>query len=169
MTRPGVGRASRASRASDRVIDRTVRGGYATGMEFTFATPALLFPAISLLFISYTNRFVSYADLVRRLHERFRQGGEHLVVQQISNLRRRIVLIRNMQIAGAVSLLFCVLCMILLFFELTLVAELLFALALVGMLVSLALLVYEVSISVDALELQLSDLEEHEHEAEGHS
>ena len=129
-------------------------------MEFTFATPALLFPAVSLLFISYTNRFVSYADLVRRLHDRLRNERSDRVAQQIANLRKRIVLIRNMQIAGAFSLLFCVICMIALFFELTVLAETLFAVALVLMLVSLGLLVYEVSISVRALELQLTDIED---------
>jgi hypothetical protein len=128
-------------------------------MEFTFATPALLFPAVSLLFISYTNRFISYADLVRRLHERWRNEGSADVERQISNLRRRIVLIRNMQIAGALSLLACVVCMILLLFGLTIAAETAFAVALFGMLLSLALLVVEVSISVRALGVQLADLE----------
>ncbi|MFW5745328.1 MAG: DUF2721 domain-containing protein [bacterium] len=128
-------------------------------MEFTFATPALLFPAVSLLFISYTNRFISYAELVRRLHERWRNEGSADVERQISNLRRRIVLIRNMQIAGALSLLACVVCMILLFFGLTIAAETAFAVALFAMLLSLGLLVVEVSISVRALGVQLSDLE----------
>jgi hypothetical protein len=128
-------------------------------MEFTFSTPALLFPAVSLLFISYTNRFVSYADLVRRLHERWRSEGSPVLAQQIHNLRSRIKLIRNMQISGAFSLLLCVICMILLFFELMVAAEIAFIVALILMLVSLGLLVYEVSISVNALNLQLSDLE----------
>lgn len=128
-------------------------------MEFTFATPALLFPAVSLLFISYTNRFVSYADLVRRLHERWRTDGDTVVARQIENLQKRIVLIRNMQIAGAISLLFAVGCMIFLFFQMVVVAETLFAIALFFMLVSLTLLVVEVTMSVRALELQLGDLE----------
>ncbi|MFP4376325.1 MAG: DUF2721 domain-containing protein [Spirochaetales bacterium] len=137
-------------------------------MDFTFSTPALLFPAVSLLFISYTNRFVSYADLVRRLHERWRSEGSPVLAKQIRNLRSRIKLIRNMQISGAFSLLLCVICMILLFFELMLAAELAFILALVLMLVSLGLLVYEVSISVNALNLQLSDLEHAgDHDAPG--
>jgi hypothetical protein len=128
-------------------------------MEFTFATPALLFPAVSLLFISYTNRFISYAELVRRLHERLRDENTAGVVRQIANLRRRIVLIRNMQIAGAASLLFCVVCMIFLFFGLVVAAEMLFAAALFAMLVSLGILVGEVSISTRALTLQLGDLQ----------
>lgn len=138
-------------------------------MELTFATPALLFPAVSLLFLSYTNRFLSYADLVRRLHEQWRRtddvatresgAGHDTLAAQIGNLRRRIFLIRNMQILGAVSLLLCVLSMIVLFFDQMLLAELCFALALLSMLLSLALLVIEVSISIRALELQLGDLE----------
>ena len=84
-------------------------------MELTFATPALLFPAVSLLFISYTNRFVAYADLVRRLHDRWRSDGSSVLALQITNLRRRIRLIRSMQVSGATSLLFSVICMVLLF------------------------------------------------------
>ena len=128
-------------------------------MELTLATPALLFPAVSLLFISYTNRFVTYADLVRRLHERWQTDGGAVVARQIENLRRRITLIRNMQIAGALSLVLSVCCMILLVFDQMVAAELVFALALIGMLVSLALLIVEITISMRALDLQLGDLE----------
>lgn len=140
-------------------------------MELTFATPALLFPAVSLLFLSYTNRFLSYANLVRTLHDQWLRAGvatdsqtantagHETLAAQIANLRRRIFLIRNMQVFGAVSLLLCVLSMIVLFFDLMLLAAVFFAAALVAMLVSLAILVLEVSISVRALELQLGDIE----------
>jgi uncharacterized MnhB-related membrane protein len=129
-------------------------------MELSFSTPALLFPAVSLLFISYTNRFISYAGLVRRLNEHWRADPSSVLRAQIGNLRRRIYLIRNMQVAGAVSLLACVVSMLLLFFGLVLAAEVAFAAALVGMLLSLLLLVVEVSISVRALDLQLHDMED---------
>jgi uncharacterized Tic20 family protein len=128
-------------------------------MELTFATPALLFPAVSLLFISYTNRFISYAELIRRLHDRWREDTTTAVAQQISNLRLRIRLIRGMQIAGAISLVFSVACMILLVFDQAIAAEIVFAVALFGMLGSLALLIVEITISMRALDLQLSDLE----------
>jgi hypothetical protein len=129
-------------------------------MELTFSTPALLFPAVSLLFISYTNRFINYAQLVRRLNERWRDDPSSVLREQIRNLRRRIYLIRNMQIAGAASLLACVVSMLLLFFEYLIAAEVAFAIALVAMLLSLLLLVIEVSISVRALDLQLNDMED---------
>lgn len=127
-------------------------------MEFTFSTPALLFPAISLLFISYTNRFISYADLVRRLHERWRTDGSPALQMQIENLHHRIGLIRNMQVSGAVSLLLAVVCMVLLFFDLILAAEVVFILSLALLSASMAFLVVEVSISIRALNLQLQDL-----------
>ncbi len=128
-------------------------------MEFGFATPALLFPAISLLFISYTNRFLSYADLVRRLHDRWKADGNCAVQQQIRNLRLRIGLIRNMQAAGALGLLLSVVSMVLLFFESVLAAEIVFFVALLLTLLSMGFLVVEVSVSVRALNLQLQDLE----------
>ena len=127
-------------------------------MNLTLATPALLFPAVSLLFISYTNRFISYADLVRRLHDRWKSDGSVLLTRQISNLRTRIGLIRNMQVAGGLSLVLSVACMILLVFDKTITAEIVLALALFGMLVSLALLITEITISIRALDLQLGDL-----------
>ena len=127
-------------------------------MEFTFSTPALLFPAISLLFISYTNRFISYADLVRRLHDRWRSDGSTALQMQIENLHRRIGLIRNMQISGALSLLLAVLCMVLLFFGQVVAAEIVFVLSLLLLSASMVFLVVEVSISIRALNLQLNDL-----------
>ncbi|MFW5693698.1 MAG: DUF2721 domain-containing protein [Alkalispirochaeta sp.] len=130
-------------------------------MEFTFSTPALLFPAISLLFISYTNRFISYAELVRRLHDRWHTDGSPALQMQIENLRRRIGLIRNMQVSGALSLLSAVLCMVLLFFGQVVAAEVVFGLSLVLLSASMAFLVFEVSISIRALNLQLEDLTAH--------
>lgn len=127
-------------------------------MEFSFSTPALLFPAISLLFISYTNRFISYAELVRRLHDRWRTDGSPALQMQIENLHRRIGLIRNMQVSGALSLLLAVVCMVLLFFELVLAAEVVFVLSLALLSASMAFLVFEVTISIRALNVQLQDL-----------
>ena len=127
-------------------------------MELDFQTPALLFPAISLLFIAYTNRFVAYANLVRRLHDRWMEDGNPVLQPQIRNLRRRIALIRGMQVAGAAGLLLAVLCMTMLFFGLIVTAEVIFVGALLCMLVSLGLLLVEAGISERALQYQLDEL-----------
>lgn len=60
-------------------------------------TPALLFPAISLLLAAYTNRFLSTAQVIRQLHAKYQSGDKDVVTRQIDNLRVRINLIRRMQ------------------------------------------------------------------------
>jgi hypothetical protein len=130
------------------------------GPETTLATPALLFPAISLLLLAYTNRFLALATLVRELHSRYRANPEGVLRGQIENLRTRVVLIRNMQARSAGSLLSCVLCMFLLFAGLPFVAKYTFGVSLLLMLGSLALSVHEIQISTRALDLQLGGLQE---------
>ena len=123
-------------------------------------TPALLFPALSLLLLAYTNRFLTLAGLIRSLHGEYQQDRSHVLIGQIRNLQRRISLIKAMQIFGVTSLLLCVLSMGFLFFRLTIVGEVVFAFSLLAMVISLALSIAELSISVNALNLQLSDIEE---------
>jgi hypothetical protein len=128
-------------------------------MELTLTTPALLFPAISLLLLAYTNRFLTLANLIRELHRSYKTNPEDIIIAQISNLRYRVVLIRNMQIFGVSSFFGCVLCMLTLFTGQVLIGKILFGLSLVSLMVSLGLSLREVQVSVDALNYRLSDLE----------
>lgn len=128
-------------------------------VSLELTTPALLFPAISLLLLAYTNRFLTLAGLIRELHGRYKEGHEDTVLGQIVNLRTRVRLIRAMQALGVVSFFGCVFCMFSLFFGLMLVAQGVFALSLVLLMVSLTLSVWEIQMSVGALDLQLRDLE----------
>jgi len=125
----------------------------------TLTTPALLFSAISLLLLAYTNRFLAYANLVRTLHARFKENRDSLLIGQIQNLRKRLVLTRTMQLLGIGSLLLCVLCMFLVYVDVQLAAEIIFGIALLMLIVSLAISVWEIQISVRALDLHLSDME----------
>jgi len=127
--------------------------------QLTLTTPALLFSAISLLLLAYTNRFLAYANLVRTLHARFKEHRDGLLIGQIQNLRKRLVLTRTMQLLGIGSLLLCVLCMFLVYVEVQLVAEIIFGIALLMLIISLAISVWEIQISVRALDLHLSDME----------
>lgn len=129
-------------------------------MRLELTTPALLFPAISLLLLAYTNRFLSLSSLIRSLHERYTERHEALVLGQITNLRERVNLIRVMQALGVSSFFGCVFCMFLLFVGLMTVAQWVFVASLVFLMVSLALSVWEIQMSVGALNLQLQDLEE---------
>jgi len=129
-------------------------------MTLEVSTPALLFPAISLLFLSYTNRFLHLAALIRNLHRDWLDKGDALLRAQINNLRRRLTLIRAMQLFGAVSLFLCVLSMVSVLFGWNVAAIGAFLAALALMALSLACLVYEVSISGGALRILLNAVED---------
>mgnify|MGYP001793539613 CR=1 FL=1 len=127
--------------------------------ELTLTTPALLFPAISLLLLAYTNRFLAIAALIRQLHSQYSESHDGRVRGQIENLRKRVILTRNMQSLGIMSLFLCVLCMFLLFAEEYEVGKWVFGISLLLLLASLGLSVREIQISTNALSLQLSDME----------
>lgn len=127
--------------------------------EMTLGTPALLFPAISLLLLAYTNRFLALASVVRGLHARYKESGERTLLGQIQNLRKRLSLIRSMQGAGVMSLLLCVACMFALYADFEGLAHVLFGLSLLVMMLSLGISVREIQISTVALSIQLGDLE----------
>ncbi len=129
-------------------------------MELSINTPALLFPAISLLMLAYTNRFLSMANLIRLLHEKYQnESNREILIKQIKNLRLRLRLIRTMQWFGVLSLFLCVLSMFMVYQEWELWANTAFVISLVCLLISLFYSLSEIQISTKALELELSDME----------
>jgi multidrug efflux pump subunit AcrB len=128
-------------------------------MDIDVTTPALLFPAISLLLLAYTNRFLTLAQLIRDLHARYKIKPDEVIYKQIGNLRYRVTLIKQMQAFGVASLLFCVVCMFFLFAGWIMAGKIIFGISLVLMMISLLLSLREVQVSVGALNLTLSDLE----------
>ncbi|WP_210487009.1 DUF2721 domain-containing protein [Rufibacter aurantiacus] len=131
-------------------------------MEITLTTPALLFPALSLLLLAFTNRFLSLASLIRNLKSIYKASHNHLVYGQIQNLRVRLILIRNMQAFGIASMFSCVLCMFMIYASWQTAGTIIFGVSLILLMVSMALSLWEIQISVKALELELSDLEQDE-------
>ncbi len=127
-------------------------------MTISLTTPALLFPAISLLLLAYTNRFLAIATLIRQLKAKGSMEDK-IVIGQIKNLRKRLYLIRNMQLFGVLSFFFCVLSMIFIFQENLQAGSYIFGVSLVLLLLSLLLSLWEVQISTKALEIELSNLE----------
>jgi len=127
--------------------------------ELTLTTPALLFSAISLIMLAYTNRFIAYAAIIRNLHDKYLVKKDEQLIKQIKNLKKRLYLTRAMQITGISSLLLCVLTMFLIFIEQQVIAVWVFGIALILLIVSLALLIREIQISVEALEHHISDIE----------
>lgn len=129
--------------------------------ELSLTTPALLFSAISLIMLAYTNRFLAYAAVIRNLHDKFLEQQDPALIRQIKNLKRRLNLTRWMQIFGISSLLGCVLSMFLVYVTQQDVAIWVFGFSLLLLIISLAFLIQEINISVHALELHLSDIEDH--------
>ena len=127
--------------------------------HLSLTTPALLFSAISLILLAYTNRFLSYANVVRALHYKYNKSPDEILKDQISNLRKRLYLIRAMQVLGVASLLLCVLCTFLIYVNWMGTAEITFGVALLLLIASLGASIHEILISVQALELHLSDMQ----------
>tara|TARA_B110000977_G_C10894629_1_gene422797 strand:- start:200 stop:595 length:396 start_codon:yes stop_codon:yes gene_type:complete len=127
--------------------------------ELTLTTPALLFSAISLIMLAYTNRFLAYAAIIRNLHDKYQREKDSVLLAQIKNIKHRLYLTRSMQIFGITSLLFCVLTMFLVFIQQHTIAVWIFGLALLLLIISLAFLIWEIQISVKALEHHINDIE----------
>lgn len=126
----------------------------------TLTTPSLLFPAITLLLLAYTNRFLSTATLIRQLHGQYIENPEKNVLRgQIKNLRTRLYLIRNMQFFGVLSFVGCVMSMVFIYYENESLANYFFAGSLVSLLISLIISLREIYLSTRALDLELSDME----------
>lgn len=131
-------------------------------MDITINTTALLFPAISLIMLAYTNRFMTLSSVIRNLHTRYiTQPDEpkHLIHAQIKNLRYRIKLVKNMQILGVCSFLLAIACMYAIYIGEMNIARIVFAIAMLLLIASLILSLMEIIKSTTSLELELSDME----------
>ncbi|MBX2891667.1 MAG: DUF2721 domain-containing protein [Saprospiraceae bacterium] len=131
-------------------------------MDLPIQTPALLFPAVSLLLIAYTNKFLAIANLIRKLVSDYEHNKQHHLFSQIHSLRRRLMLIRWMQVFGVASILVCVVTMFFIYEGWQIWAKILFALSLLLMMASLVISLMEIFLSAGALRVLLRELEEME-------
>ena len=124
----------------------------------TLSTPALLFPAISLLLLAYTNRYLALASIIRGLYDDYQQAPSDNIVRQIGNLRSRIALIKWMQTLGVTSLFLCVVAMFMIYTDWPQQAQTVFGVSLLLLIASLGMSLLELRMSTDALNILLSDL-----------
>lgn len=127
--------------------------------QLSLTTPAMMFPAISLLLLAYTNRYLTLSNRVRTLFENYQTQPDKVVLLQITSLRARLKLIRWTQVSGVSSLLLAVVVIFFLYVGLSAVAHIVFGLSLVLMMVSLLLSMWELHLSNEALNILLSDME----------
>lgn len=131
--------------------------------DFSYSIPGLLFPAISLLMLAYTNRFFGLANLIRQLVERYKKQPDANIRAQIDNLRIRISLIQYCQAMGVISLLLCTSSIFALFIAQQTTARILFGCAMFFMVTSLVLALREIHLSVRALNVEIDEIFDSEH------
>ena len=130
-------------------------------MDISINTPALLFPAVSLVLLAYTNRFLALSSRVRSLHDKYliNPTPNKSIHQQIKNLRYRLKLIKNMQTFGVLTFITSIFCIFFIYIDQMLVANVFFALGLLSFIISLFLSLLEIRLSNKAIEIELSDME----------
>jgi hypothetical protein len=136
-------------------------------MSINIETPALLFSATSLILLAYTNRFLTIAQIIRSLKKNYDEDHSNSIFLQIKNLNKRLSLIKYMQLFGVLSLFLSVFAMLLLYLQQPIIGIYIFGLSLLCLLVSLGISFWEISISVKALQLHLSDLTDKKKKKEG--
>ncbi|MCX7727537.1 MAG: DUF2721 domain-containing protein [Chitinispirillaceae bacterium] len=129
-------------------------------MEFGLTTPSLLFSAISLLFLAYTNRFMTIANLIRQFIAIYKKNPDKNLLYQIKNFYLRLKIIKYTQVFGVLSFIFCVASMFLIFVKKIIIAEIVFGISLLLLLTSLILSLYEILLSIDALKVELKKVDE---------
>lgn len=129
-------------------------------MKLELTTPALLFSTVSLLILAFSNRFISIAQLIRTLHDKYKQDPDYASLLQINKLRKRARIIRDMQIIAVSSLLLSVVTMFLLFYDLQDAAQIVFSASLILLGVAMSLSIAEMLLSTNALNLLLDGEEE---------
>jgi hypothetical protein len=129
-------------------------------MEMTITTPSLLFPAISLLLLAYTNRFVTLTNVIRQLSASEGSPSKEIIRRQIQGLRKRLKIIRLMQASGVLSFVFCTLSMFALLLQFYMLGQFLFAVSLILLVISLLFSFYEVNISTNAINIELEKFDE---------
>jgi hypothetical protein len=128
-------------------------------MTLSLETPALLFSATSLILLAYTNRFLTIAQIVRGLKSNYENNHSQSIFMQIKNLRKRLKLIKDMQLCGVLSLFFSVFTMLMIFLGYMDIAIYMFGISLFLLLISLGLSFWEIFISIKALNVHLDELD----------
>jgi hypothetical protein len=129
-------------------------------MDFSISTPALLFSAISLLILAYTNKFLALASLIRQMIEQYGKANDINILKQINNFQLRLRVIKYTQVFGVISFLFCVISMFLIFVKRIIPAEISFGISIITIFISLLLSLQEIFISIGALNIELNRIKE---------
>ncbi|MBT3852279.1 MAG: DUF2721 domain-containing protein [Gammaproteobacteria bacterium] len=125
-------------------------------MEIT--TPALLFPAISLLFVAYTSRLHSLSVLIRAMTTDGSNESKTMhAKEQLNILKKRVNYIKRMQVFGILSFIFNLITIICLYINYDYLANYIFGFGLFMLSASLFFALLETLISTKALNIHLKN------------
>ena len=128
--------------------------------SYSFWYPALLFPAIPLMLIVYSNKYTALAMLIRKLHilAKEKESYSTLSAERIKVLNSRLILLRWMQSTASLSFIANLLTIFLRYFGLNAYSLSFFGVSVVLMIVSILLYVIETQQSHLALSKHIDDL-----------
>ena len=132
-------------------------------MELGYSTIALLFPAIPLMFLVYSNTSTAVGARLRELFEAVSRGdvtgGEYnRVSEEAEYLAKRLSLLRSAQMLSGLTFLFNLLTLASIYMEQQVLAQYLFGCAVIIMMISVLLYLMEISTSVRAVGLILNKI-----------
>ena len=130
-------------------------------MDIDYTVSALMFPAIPLMMIMYSNRFHTLSGLIRKLHDQliFDKKAPPQLENQLHVLNNRTNLLKYTMGFAAFGFLFNMTTVLLLYLENLQVARLNFASCCICMIVSIFLFLQEIRLSNQALKYHLSDMD----------
>ena len=136
-------------------------------MNAMFLLPAALFPAIPLMMISFGNRYMSMASLIRKIHDEViskkltrKDKATNRYLKQIALLRKRLVLNRATSTLAAISFIANLIAMYFVYTNDVFMFATMFVGSLIAFGTSLILYVVELQLSTTALDTHLQDLED---------
>ena len=132
-------------------------------MELGYSTIALLFPAIPLMFLVYSNTSTAVGARLRELFEAVSRGdvtGDEYnrVSEEAEYLAKRLSLLRSAQMLSGLTFLFNLLTLVSIYLEQQVFAQYLFGCAVIIMMLSILPYLMEKSATVRAVGLILNKL-----------
>lgn len=133
--------------------------------NFSTLYPALLFPAIPLMMISFGNRYTSLAVLIRKIHDLIvvnhlsKKNAKHYL-DQIKVLTQRLSLVRASQTLSGASFILNLLSIYCSYIEKYEIALNFFGFGVLVFALAILTFIYEIQLSTKALSKHLEDLKD---------
>ena len=132
-------------------------------MELGYSTIALLFPAIPLMFLVYSNTSTAVGARLRELfekifNEKLNSEESKRITGEIEYLSRRLSLLRSAQMLVGLTFLFNILTMVGIYLGKQEFAQYLFGVTVLAMMISILVYLSEILITIQAVKVVLNQV-----------